>query len=232
MVAKLSIVVVEDNDDLRHLTCQVLAQDGHHVMGISCAEELEDVAGGESADIFLIDINLPGEDGMSLARRIRKAQPLVGIIMVSARSDIDDKIIGYDSGADFYITKPVVLSELSAAIRSFARKNQASKSKQFNPKQGLVLNKLEVTGPQGVVRLTTTEAMLLTAFARAPSGKLAAWQIAEMLDIEMDDSMKSSIAMRLARLRKKLSDAGVEGIVIESIRNFGYQILHDVELGY
>ena len=95
-----------------------------------------------------------------------------------------------------------------------------------------MLNKLEVTGPQGVVRLTTTEAMLLTAFARAPSGKLAAWQIAEMLDIEMDDSMKSSIAMRIARLRKKLSDAGVEGIVIESIRNFGYQILHDVELGY
>ena len=59
MVAKLNIVVIEDNDDLRELTCQVLSQEGHRVMGLSCAEELEDIAGGEPADLFLIAINLP-----------------------------------------------------------------------------------------------------------------------------------------------------------------------------
>lgn len=230
MVAKLNIVVVEDNDDLRELTCQVLSQDGHHVTGLACAEELEDLAGGEPADIFLIDLNLPGEDGISLSQRIRKAQPLVGIIIISARTDLDDKLIGYDSGADWYITKPVVFAELSAAINSFARRRHAAKQTQASDAQVLVLQKLDVLGPVCVVKLTGTEGMLLTAFARAPAGKLETWQIAEMLDVEADETMKASISVRIARLRKKLVDAGAQGLVIESIRNVGYQLLVHIEV--
>jgi DNA-binding response OmpR family regulator len=67
--------------------------------------------------------------------------------------------------------------------------------------------------------------MLLTAFARAPAGKLETWQIAEMLGVVADETMKSSISVRIARLRKKLVDVGAEGAVIESIRNVGYQLL-------
>jgi len=122
MATKLNIVVVEDHDDLRLLTCRVLTNEGHQVMGLACAEELEDLGGGKPVDIFLIDINLPGEDGISLSKRIRKAQPFVGIIIISARTDLHDKVIGYDSGADLYITKPLIFAELTAAIRSFARK--------------------------------------------------------------------------------------------------------------
>jgi DNA-binding response OmpR family regulator len=231
MVTQLNIFVIEDNDDLRELTCQVLSQEGHRATGLSCAEELEDVAGGEPADIFLIDINLPGENGISLSKRIRKAQPFAGIVIISARTDLDDKVIGYDSGADLYITKPIVFAELTAAIRSFARRQNSAKQEKFSKKDSLVLNKLEVTGSAGVIKLTATEAMLLTAFARAPAGKLETWQIAEMLEVQVDETMKASIAMRIARLRKKLSDIGANGIVIESIRNVGYQILVHIELG-
>lgn len=230
MAAKLNIVVVEDNDDLRNLTCQVLSNEDHCVIGLSCAEELEDMAGGMPADIFLIDINLPGESGISLSKRIRKAQPFVGIVIISARADMDDKVIGYDSGADLYIPKPVVFAELTAAIRSFARRHKTAQLQKASSNQLLVLNKLEVTGSDGVIKLTATEAMLLTAFARAPAGKLETWQIAEMMDIQMDETMKASIAMRIARLRKKLSDVGADGIVIESIRNVGYQILVQIEI--
>lgn len=230
MAAKLNIVVVEDNDDLRHLTCQVLTNEGHRATGLSCAEELEDLAGGEPADIFLIDINLPGESGISLSKRIRQAQPFVGIIMISARTDLDDKVIGYDSGADLYITKPVVFAELTAAIRRFARRHEASKLNKVNDTQQLVLDKLELTGQAGVVKLTPTEAMLLTALARAPAGKLETWQIAEMLDVEMNETMKASITVRIARLRKKMVDAGAQGLGIESIRNVGYQIVAHIEI--
>jgi DNA-binding response OmpR family regulator len=230
MVAKLNIVVVEDNNDLRELTCQVLSQDGHHVTGLACAEELEDEAGGESADIFLIDLNLPGEDGISLSQRIRKAHPLVGIIIISARTDLVDKLTCYESGADWYITKPVVFAELSAAIRSFARRREAVKQEKVAITQILTLNKLDLLGPRGVVMLTPTEAMLLTAFARAPSGKLNTWQIAEMLGVDPNETMKNSIAVRITRLRKKLVDLGAEGVVIESIRNVGYQLLVHVEI--
>lgn len=230
MVAKLNIVVVEDNNDLRELTCQVLMQEGHRVTGLACAEELEDLAGGEPADIFLIDLNLPGEDGISLSKRIRKAQPLVGIIIISARTDLDDKVTGYESGADWYITKPVVFAELTAAIRSFARRRHAAKQDKTSQVHALSLHKLDVTGTLGSTKLTATEGLLLTAFARAPSGKLETWQIAEMLGVEADETMKSSIAVRIARLRKKLLDVGVEGVVIESIRNIGYQLLVHIEI--
>lgn len=230
MVAKLNIVVVEDNNPLRDLMCQVLTEDGHRVKGLSCAEELEDLAGGEPADVFLLDLNLPGEDGISLSRRIRKVQPLVGIIIISARTDLDDKLIGYESGADWYITKPVEIAELRAAIRSFARRRHAVKQDNVDATRGLRLHQFDLSGPLGEIKLTATEAMLLTAFARAPASKLETWQIAEMLGVEADETMKNSIAVRIARLRKKLVDLGAEGVVIESIRNIGYQLLVHTEI--
>jgi DNA-binding response OmpR family regulator len=138
---------------------------------------------------------------------------------------LDDKVTSYESGADWYITKPVVFAELTAAIRSFARRRHAAKQDNTSQVQALSLHKLDVTGALGSTKLTATEGMLLTAFARAPAGKLETWQIAEMLGVEADEAMKSSIAVRIARLRKKLVDVGAGGVVIESIRNVGYQLL-------
>jgi DNA-binding response OmpR family regulator len=228
MATQLNLVVVEDNNDLRTLLCNALRKDGHHVTALSCAEELEDQAGSDHADAFLIDINLPGEDGLSLAKRIRHAHPLVGIIILSARSALDDKLSGYDCGADIYLTKPVSLPELSAALRSFARRRLAT-FKHITPK-GLTLNKLELQGQETSVKLTAQEAIVLTALARAPASRLETWQIAELLDAEVDDSFKSSLAVRMVRLRKKLTDAGADGLVIESLRNIGYQLTTHIEI--
>jgi DNA-binding response OmpR family regulator len=228
MATQLNIVIVEDNTDLRTLLSSALRKDGHRVTPLSCAEELEDQAGSDHADAFLIDINLPGEDGLSLAKRIRNAHPLVGIIMLSARSALDDKLSGYDCGADIYLTKPVSLPELSAALRSFARRRLAT-FKHITPK-GLTLNKLELQGKETTVKLTAQEAIVLTALARAPAGRLETWQIAELLDAEVDESFKASLAVRMVRLRKKLTDAGAEGLVIESLRNIGYQLTTHIEI--
>jgi DNA-binding response OmpR family regulator len=143
---------------------------------------------------------------------------------------LDDKLTGYESGADWYITKPVVFAELTAAIRSFARRRQAAKQEKVDVTQVLTLDKLDMSGPLCSAKLTATEGMLLTAFARAPAAKLETWQIAEMLGVEPDETMKSSISVRIARLRKKLVDVGAEGVVIESIRNVGYQLLVHIEV--
>jgi DNA-binding response OmpR family regulator len=228
MATPLNLIIVEDNNDLRTLLSHALRKEGHQVTALSCAEELEDQAGSDHADAFLIDINLPGEDGLSLAQRIRKAHPLVGIIILSARSTLDDKLSGYDCGADLYLTKPISLPELSAALRSFARRRLAT-LKHINA-TGLTLNKLELQGHQGLVKLTAQEAIVLTALARAPAGRLETWQIAELLDAEVDESFKASLAVRIVRLRKKLNDAGAEGLVVESLRNIGYQLTTHVEI--
>lgn len=170
MPINLNIVVAEDHDHLREMTCAALADRGHRVLGLSCAEELEDGAKGDPVDAFVLDLNLPREDGISLARRIRHAYPLVGIIMLTARSESSDKNAGYESGADLYMTKPVDLDELCAAIKSFARRRRTAEPSPDKPT--LALSNMELTGPTATVRLTSSEAAMLRAFGRAPAGTL------------------------------------------------------------
>jgi DNA-binding response OmpR family regulator len=228
MSTSLNLVVIEDSDDLRMLLKNALRTEGHHVVALSCAEELEDHSGIDQIDAFLIDINLPGEDGFSLAKRIRHVHTLAGIIMLTARSTLDDKLNGYDCGADIYLTKPVSLPELFAALRSFARRRRAT-LKQASP-DSLVLNKSELHGCEGVVKLTPQETVVLTCMARAPACKLETWQFAELLHMELDEAFKASLAVRMVRLRKKMVDAGAKGTVIESLRNVGYQITTYIEI--
>jgi DNA-binding response OmpR family regulator len=222
VAAHLNIVVVEDNDDLRSLLCAGLLHAGHRVTGLASAEALEDQTGLDHVDAFLIDINLPGEDGLSLARRVRRAQPLVGIVILSARSALDDKLKGYDDGADIYLTKPVAMPELLAALRSFARRRSATLSQMTS--EALTLNKLDLQGSLAAVKLTPQEATVLTAMARAPAGRLETWQLAELLGADTDEAFKASLAVRMVRLRKKLTDAGAQDVCIESLRNIGYQL--------
>jgi DNA-binding response OmpR family regulator len=230
MAAHLSIVLVEDNDDLRELTADALRGEGHHVVALSCAEELEDHAAVAAANVFLIDLNLPGEDGYSLSRRIRQVQPLVGIIIISARSELQDKIVGYDSGADWYLPKPVPFGELSAALKSFARRHQAQQVESVTPAGGLRLQQRALHGPAGSVRLTPAEETLLIAFARAPSGRLESWQLLELQGMDSAEASKTSLEVRITRMRKKLAQAGAQGHCLESIRGIGYQLLTPVQV--
>jgi DNA-binding response OmpR family regulator len=230
MVARLSIALVEDNDDLRELTAAALRAEGHEVVALSCAEELEDQAHGVSADVFLIDLGLPGEDGFSLARRIRQVQPLVGIIIVSARSDLQDKVHGYDSGADWYLPKPVPMPELVAALSSFARRHQARRVETDSPLGGFCLRRRELQGPRSQVHLTPSEEALLTAFARAPSGKLETWQLLELTGMGSADATKTSLEVRITRLRKKLVQVGAAESCLESIRGVGYCLRAPIQI--
>jgi DNA-binding response OmpR family regulator len=230
MAAHLSIVLVEDNDDLRELTADALRDEGHRVVALSCAEELEDLAAGAAADVFLIDLNLPGEDGFSLSRRIRQVHPLVGIIIISARSDLQDKIVGYDSGADWYLPKPVPFGELSAALKSFARRRQAQNIETVTPAGGLRLQQRSLQGPADIVRLTSAEETLLIAFARAPSGRLENWQLLELQGLDNAEASKTSLEVRITRLRKKLTQAGADGNCLAAIRGVGYQLQVPVQV--
>ena len=217
MATHLNIVVVEDHQELRELTCLALTQRGHQVTGLSCAEEVEGQVRGGPVDVFILDLNLPGEDGISLAKRIRAAYPVVGIIMLTARTQNKDKVLGYECGADLYMTKPVNFDELCAAIQGFARRRQVKA-------EDLSLNQLTLTGPTGDVRVTSAEADLLMAFARAPAGRLETNQITQILGYEVGGLTKSSLEVRIVRLRKKFAEVGATGTAIESIRNVGYQL--------
>ena len=114
--------------------------------------------------------------------------------------------------------------ELSAALKSFARRRQAQQVKSVTPAGGLRLQQRVLHGPAGSVRLTPAEEALLTAFARAPSGRLENWQLLELLGMDNADASKTNLEVRITRLRKKLAQAGAEGHCLESIRGIGYQL--------
>lgn len=226
----LNIVMVEDNEVLRSLTMDYLTSRGHSVRGYPAAENLETSSGSASglrADIYLLDVNLPGEDGLSLARRIRERQPDAGIIMMTARTSELDKIQGYEVGADIYLPKPCSLEQLNAAIGALGRRvNQSSaddESASVPTTISFSVKTLEVQGPSGSIQLTGTEGRLLDAFSQAESGLLTYEALAKLLGRVYSFKDWQVFAVNVTRLRKKLVEVGAPERCLVSVRSVGYQ---------
>ena len=219
----LKILVVEDNDALRAATLAFLQRHGHYVRGASSAEEVHDVEGGFVPDLYIIDLILPAEDGVSLTRRLRAAHPGVGIIITTALSRIGDKVLGYRSGADLYLTKPLDPEELIASLESLASRlrNTPSASDALT----LKVSSMRLCGPGGEVPVSAGEATGLSAFARAPGRSLERWQLAEVIGGEGQNlPAAGTLEMRITRLRKKLTAIGAEPPGIKAIHKVGYTL--------
>jgi DNA-binding response OmpR family regulator len=221
MAAQLSVLVVEDHDMLRGAMVSALNGAGHSANGVFSAEEVPATFSSHPPDLYVIDLNLPGEDGLSLARRIREVQPRVGIVMVTARTDIKDRISGYESGADIYLPKPVDPEELLAAVQAVAHRVRPAPNECT-----LTLNvsRLAVSGPAGELGITQSEANLLSAFVRAKGEQLERYQVANSLAVNGEVLNVTSLEVRLSRLRKKLNQVGAAEPTIKAIRGLGYKL--------
>ena len=223
MVTRLNIVLVEDNDALRAATELVLRREGHHVMALPMAEDVDDTPGNAPPDAYIIDLNLPGEDGISLARRIRDAQPGTVIIITTVRTELVDRVRGYDTGADAYLAKPVEPEELIAVLNACARRAAV---RPRPPRSVLTLNlrSASLSGEAGQSELTHTEVMLATALARAPGRRLERWQAMQIIDPGDKGLSTSSLEMRITALRRKLVAAGAPSRPIRAIHGWGYML--------
>jgi len=232
VAAHLNIVVVEDNGDLREAIVEVLTAMGHRVMGLSCAEELGDEGALDAIDLLVVDLNLPGEDGLSLSRRLRQIQPGLGIIMITARSAVHDKVDGYEAGADLYLPKPVSVEELGAAVKSLERRISALQPVSEGQRVlSIQVSELMAQGPGGAVELSAVEVALLSALARAPGRRLSYWQLLEVMAPGLPEASQTNLAVRMTRLRKKLCNAGFEGTTLRVVRQQGcYQLCLPVQL--
>lgn len=234
LAPRLNIVLVEDHDTLRYMLQLALEEAGHLVTALSCAEELEDQARGHQADVFLIDLGLPGEDGLSLVRRVRTAHPLAGVIVLTARSGLADKIESYERGADLYLGKPIEAAELCAAVSAMGRRRQRFTTfSQLNAEDHLVLDpsRLRISKPSLTpVDLSSSEVSMLTAFSRAPGQCLAYWQLAETLGLNLETYAKASLEVRVVRLRKKMIEAGADQGCIKAVRGHGYQLCVQIQV--
>lgn len=225
----LKILVVEDNDELREATLAFLQNQGHYVRAVSMAEDINDVSGGFVPDVYVIDLNLPDEDGLSLTKRLRAAHPNVGIVITTARTQIGDKVIGYASGADLYLTKPVDPQELMAGVTAVGKRLRTIS--QQHSAMVLDLARMQLSGPSGKVELTASDTLILSALARAPGQSLERWQIAEIVGSAKGTSPSAAtMEMRITRLRKKLSIVGAPAPCIKALHKVGYTLCTPVLL--
>lgn len=227
----LVIFIVEDNDSLRTALCNVLERDGHLCMGLSCAEDVDDSVLQQSPNLFLIDLNLPGEDGLSLTRRLRRCQPDVGILVLTARTEIADRMRGYEEGADLYLPKPIHPSELSAIVASMAKRLKGQSTEDAASALQVHCARMVLAGPrEPAASLTHSELKLLEALARAPDQTLQSWQVATHLGQSESLPSKASVEVRLSRIRKKLIDVGAPTHALKAIKGYGYKLTIPITL--
>jgi len=227
MDADMNIALVEDNEDLRDLLLRDISRAGYMVQGAGCAEDLDDLAASTAFDVLVLDINLPSENGLLIAKRYRQSNPDIYVIMLTARVELADKIAGYESGADIYLTKPVSSSELLAAIGSVRRRLQ----NEERPDYDVVLNLREMTLIGSVsVELNRQELVILKALAESPNGNLPYYRLLELCGEEVNLTSKATLEVRMVRLRKKLAEVGVEGKPIRAIRGEGYQLVGRIKI--
>ena len=219
----LHILVVEDNDSLREATVDFLKAHGHYAVGVASAEEADDTPTRDVPDLYLVDVNLPGENGFVLSQRIRQSQPAAGIVLMTARGQLHDRLDGYHHGADHYLVKPVEPMELLACISGLAYR---LKGMPLSPQAGLVLNSqtMSLLGPVGQIALTHGEGLLLAAMSRAAGHKLERWQAMQLVDAKDKGLLPANLEMRISALRKKLHQCGAADNPILTLRGFGYAL--------
>ena len=225
----MNILVVEDYLPLQTSLIEVLRKFGHHAQGIESAEAFDEEAQDHNVDLAIIDVNLPGEDGFSLAQRLHAVQPSLGIIILTAKTDEIDKVTGYECGADIYLTKPVGFDELMAAVNALSRRlgKSAPTAGGFNREPEAIeihMANASIMGSTGQAALTPTEFKLLLALARANSKSLELWQIYDVLGKDEQTLQKSALEAQLYRLRKKLSDCGAGNQALRALRLKGYRL--------
>jgi len=230
MPKTVSIVVVEDNLALQELMVDHLLRSGYEVRGVSDADELAEWMVAQRVDILVLDVNLPGEDGFSIASRLRVVNPNLYIVMMTARTSEKDKTMGYESGADIYLTKPASPAEVSAAISSIHRRIKA----QQTDKSALTLDvqKMQLIGTKAAVNLGGMELMLLKSLAEAPNQKLDYWRLLELIDKQPTEKDKAALGVQVHRLKQKMADAGGEEVAIKSVFNEGYQLAIALHIVY
>jgi two-component system OmpR family response regulator len=223
------ILMVDDDPGIRDVVSDFLGKHGYKVSTAADAREMEQVLERGPVDLIVLDIMLPGEDGLAVCRRIASAEAGPPIIMLSAMGEDTDRIVGLELGADDYLAKPCNPRELLARIRAVLRRSEARQSGAGVGAScefagwALDLVRRELRSPQGVVvNLSSGEFSLLRVFVERPQRVLTRDQLLELARGPDSDAFDRAIDVQISRLRRKLDDGGGGQDLIRTIRNEGY----------
>ena len=224
-LAPLQVLLVEDDAKLARLTRDYLEGSGLKVVHV--ADGLAAIKAGREPgiDVVVLDVMLPGVDGFEVCRELRKASH-VPIIAVTARTDIADRVLGLELGADDYLTKPFSARELLARIHAVTRRAQGKAGPATRELRvgRLVLDcdALSATLDGHALALTSYEFSLLRVFAEHPGRVLSRERLLELAKGNADEAFDRSIDVRVSRLRQKLGDDSRQPRMLKTIRGSGY----------
>ena len=218
-----SVILVEDNISLREALEHHLVDAGFLIRGVGDGQELNQELAISKPDVIVLDLNLPQEDGISFAKRVRLAYPSMGIVMLTARVRSIDRHEGYDSGADVYLTKPVNPSELTTVLQNLCRRISPQVDNQV---WSLHLAALQLVSPaKEVIKLTVSEAKLVQELAL--SGDLLSMsRLIEVFgDIDLPEpTNKLRIEQVVSRVRRKMDVLLGGQPSIKAVTRLGYKL--------
>jgi two-component system OmpR family response regulator len=230
--------VVDDDHDIRSLLAEYLDGNGYQTLTASDGAGMWRVLETAKPDLLVLDLNLPGDDGLVLCRTLR-AKSRLPIIMLTARSDPVDRILGLEMGADDYLAKPFEPRELLARIRSVLRRTHTLPPK-LEPQTArrmhfagwmLDLSARHLLDPQGVmIALSGAEFRLLRIFLEHPNRVLNRDQLLNLAKGRDADPFDRSIDLQVSRLRQKLGDDAKSPQLIKTVRSEGYVLAAEVEV--
>lgn len=224
------IYIVEDDADVREMETYALKSSGFEVMSFDCGKALDEQVKSVVPDLFILDIMLPGEDGLSILKRLRNQENTrnVPVIMLTAKGTELDKVKGLDLGADDYIAKPFGILELISRVRAVLRRSGQGPAESTEASNlalgGVILDdqRRSVTVDGVAVELTFKEYELLKLLMSRPGTVFSRQQILEKIwgvDFDMDTR---TVDMHVKTLRQKL---GSHGSIVQTVRNVGYKAL-------
>jgi DNA-binding response OmpR family regulator len=225
------IVVVEDEATQRRLLVDYLSRQNFRVSGVDGGTALRKLVEREMPSLVLLDIGLAGEDGLALARWLREKSGRIGIIMVTVASDMVDRVVGLETGADDYIAKPFEPRELLARVRSVLRRATGAiattGSRVRMGRRVLDLERRALVDPAdgSVETLTASEFDLLKIFAENPNRPLQRDWLLEVIAHREMEAFDRAIDLRITRLRRKIEPDPTHPDVIRTVRGVGYMFV-------
>lgn len=227
---KHQILVCDDEPDIRDLVCDHLETRGYNTRGCTDATELLRILERTPADLVVLDVNMPGMDGLTALRTIR-ATHSVPVIMLTAAAETIDRVLGLELGADDYLGKPFDLRELEARVKTVLRRGAFDETKGETKSKSLVsfgdrvldLSGARLYDSQGVeIAITAMEFSLLKVFAANKGRVLNRDQLLEQAHDRSWDPFDRSIDLRISRLRQKIERNPKKPEVLRTVRGLGY----------
>ena len=231
-----TILIVDDDRDIRTLLADYLESNGYRALCAADGTAMWKLLDESRPDLVVLDLNLPGDDGLTLCRKLR-AHSTLPVIMLTARSEPLDRILGLEMGADDYLPKPFEPRELLARIRSVLRRSNAVPSNGNDKAQlmrfsgwTLDLTARHLVNPDGIViMLSGAEYRLLKVFLEHPNRVLNRDQLLNLTQGRDADQFDRSIDLLVSRLRQRLRDEPREPRYIRTLRSEGYVFVSSVD---